>query len=152
MLNVFTFGYNYCIVHDIGTLVIGYNKNIQNGVNLGCITNQNFVNIPYGRLVDKLQYLSELNGIHCIVQEESYTSRASFWDKDDIPTYDPKKHGCYKFSGQRIHRGLYKLSDGYTFNADVNGALNILRKSNAVDLSVLSSRGDVDTPIRIRVA
>ena len=143
---------NYCIVHDIGTLVIGYNKNIQNGVNLGCITNQNFVNIPHGRLVDKLQYLSELNGIHCIVQEESYTSKASFWDKDDIPTYDPKKHGCYKFSGQRIYRGLYKLSDGYTFNADVNGALNILRKSNAVDLSVLSSRGDVDTPIRIRVA
>ena len=37
-------------------------------------------------------------------------------------------------------------------NADVNGALNIMRKSKVVDLTVLYSRGGVDTPVRIRVA
>ena len=47
---------------------------------------------------------------------------------------------------------FYQTSKGYIFNADVNGALNILRKSNVVDLEVLYSRGEVDTPVRIRMA
>ena len=58
----------------------------------------------------------------------------------------------YEFSGNRVHRGLYKTANDKTFNADVNGALNILRKSSVVDLNVLYSRGEVDTPIRIRIA
>ena len=58
----------------------------------------------------------------------------------------------YEFSGNRIHRGMYKTKDGITFNADVNGVLNILRKSSVVSLETLYGRGDVDTPIRIRVA
>lgn len=58
----------------------------------------------------------------------------------------------YEFSGNRIHRGMYKTKDGITFNADVNGALNILRKSSVVSLETLYGRGDVDTPIRIRVS
>ena len=49
-------------------------------------------------------------------------------------------------------QGLYRCFDGKMLNADVNGALNILRKSSVVDLKVLYSRGDVDTPVRIRVA
>ena len=40
---------------------------------------------------------------------------------------------------------------GILINADVNGALNILRKSNVVDLTVLYNRGELDTPKRIRV-
>ena len=52
----------------------------------------------------------------------------------------------------RIQRGLYKTASGYIFNADVNGALNIMRKSNVVDMNILYTRGEVDTPIRIRVA
>ncbi|MCQ2432894.1 MAG: transposase, partial [Clostridia bacterium] len=45
-------------------------------------------------------------------------------------------------------------SNGMMLNADINGALNILRKtkSNVVDLTVLYGRGEVDTPVRIRVA
>ena len=57
----------------------------------------------------------------------------------------------YEFSGSRIRRGLYRTSTGFEFNADVNGALNILRKSNVVSLLWLYSRGGVDTPARIRV-
>jgi transposase len=58
----------------------------------------------------------------------------------------------YQFSGERVHRGLYRTASGKTFNADVNGALNIMRKSNVVDLSILYDRGEVDTPVRIRIA
>ena len=87
-----------------------------------------------------------------ILQEESYTSKASFWDRDELPVSKDDINQEHKFSGQRIHRGQYRTADGRLLNADVNGALNILRKSNVVDLTVLYSRGDVDTPIRIRVA
>lgn len=143
---------DYCISHDIGTLVVGYNETFQRGTNLGRQNNQNFVNIPYGRLRDKLEYLCELNGIAFVKQEESYTSKSSFWDKDELPVYNADNPKTYRFSGNRVYRGLYKTASGRTFNADVNGALNILRKSNVVDLSILYARGDVDTPIRIRVA
>lgn len=143
---------NYCIANDIGTLVVGYNETFQRGSNLGKQTNQNFVSIPYGKLRDKLQYLCELNGIAFVKQEESYTSKASFWDKDNIPVYNADNPQEYEFSGNRIHRGMYKTKDGITFNADVNGALNILRKSSVVSLETLYGRGEVDTPVRIRVA
>lgn len=143
---------NYCITNDIGTLVVGYNETFQQGSNLGKRTNQNFVSIPYGKLRDKLQYLCKLNGIAFVKQEESYTSKASFWDKDDIPVYNEDNPKSYVFSGKRVHRGLYKCSNGKTLNADVNGALNILRKSSVVSLETLYGRGEVDTPVRIRVA
>ena len=141
---------DYCINNDIGILVLGYNKTFQNGVNLGKANNQNFVNLPFGKLCRKLKYLCELNGITFVEQEESYTSKASFWDKDKIPVYGTNVTS--KFSGKRIHRGMYKTSDGRLLNADVNAALNILRKSNVVSLQALYRRGEVDTPLRIRVA
>ena len=143
---------NYCINNDIGTLVAGYNKDFQSRAAIGKISNQNFVNIPFSKLLNKLEYLCKLNGIRFLKQEESYTSKADFWSNDYIPTYDPDHDSRYRFSGKRIYRGLYKSQSGMTLNADVNGALNILRKSSVVDLSVLYSRGEVDTPIRIRVA
>ena len=143
---------DYCIQNDIGTLVVGYNETFQREANIGRVSNQSFVSIPYGKLREKLEYLCELNGITYVKQEESYTSKASFWDKDDIPVYNEDNPQSCVFSGKRVHRGLYKCSDGRTLNADVNGALNILRKSSVVDLTVLYSRGDVDTPVRIRVA
>ncbi len=143
---------DYCLDHNIGTVVIGYNKDFQQKSRMGKVNNQNFVNIPVGRLCDKLEYLCKLNNIICIRQEESYTSKASFWDRDNIPVYKYGDDTTYNFSGRRIHRGLYKISSGYTFNADVNGAMNIMRKSKVVDLRVLYSRGVVDTPVRIRIA
>ena len=143
---------NYCIAHNIGTLVVGYNETFQQNTDIGRQNNQNFVNIPYGKLRSKLEYLCELNGIAFVKQEESYTSKASFWDKDVIPVYNADNPQKYYFSGKRIQRGLYKTSDGMLLNADVNGALNILRKSSVVDLTVLYGSGEVDTPVRIRVA
>ena len=88
---------DYCIANDIGTLVFGYNETFQRSSHIGKQNNQNFVNIPYGQLRDKLEYLCELNGIVFVKQEESYTSKSSFWDKDDIPVYNadnPKGECC----------------------------------------------------------
>ena len=142
---------NYCLNNDIGKIVLGYNEDFQRNLNIGSINNQNFVNIPYGKLRDKLIYLCKLYGIEFKLQEESYTSKASFFDGDIIPVYDKENQKEYKFSGKRIKRGLYQTSKGYQLNADCNGALNILRKSKVVDLSVLYNRGELDTPKRIRV-
>ena len=143
---------NYCINNDIGTLVVGYNETFQRGSDMGKSNNQTFVNIPYGQLRSKLEYLCQLNGIVFVKQEESYTSKSSFWDKDGIPVYNNDNPKDYTFSGKRIKRGIYQCANGKCLNADVNGALNILRKSNVVSLDGLYSRGEVDTPVRIRIA
>ena len=142
---------NYCLNNDIGKLVLGYNEDFQRKSNIGSINNQNFVNIPYGKLRDKLIYLCKLYGIEFKLQEESYTSKASFFDGDEIPIYDKENPQEYIFSGKRIKRGLYQTSSGKLINADCNGALNILRKSKVVDLSILYNRGELNTPKRIRV-
>ena len=143
---------DYCISNDIGTLVVGYNETFQRDTNMGKVNNQIFVNIPYGQLRSKLEYLCELNDIVFVKQEESYTSKASFWDRDAIPIYNNDNPKTYTFSGKRIHRGMYQCANGKCLNADINGALNILRKSNVVSLEGLYTRGEVDTPIRIRIA
>lgn len=92
---------DYCIQNDIGTLVVGYNETFQKRSNIGKVNNQNFVNIPYGKLREKLEYLCELNGITYVKQEESYTSKASFWDKNDIPSY---KTASYSYANGRAIR------------------------------------------------
>ena len=143
---------NYCLSNDIGTLVIGYNQSFQSKVNLGKRNNQIFTQLPFGKIREKLEYLCKRYNINYIMQEESYTSKASFFDNDDLPTYNMDNPQKYKFNGSRVKRGLYQTKEGYYFNADCNGALNILRKSRAVDLTVLCSRGDLDTPKRIRIS
>lgn len=143
---------NYCLENNIGTLVYGYNNDFQRNSDIGKKNNQNFVNIPFSKLQSKLEYLCEFYGIKYVDQEESYTSKASFFDMDIIPEYKEKDNIEYSFSGKRVRRGMYKTLKGYILNADVNGALNILKKSKVVDLEVLYHRGEVDTPIRIRVS
>jgi len=143
---------NYCVANNIGSLVLGKNDGFQDSINLGKRNNQTFVNIPFGKFARKLSYLCELNGIKYVEQEESYTSKASFFDKDEIPVYSKDDKTNYAFSGKRVKRGLYKTKTGVYLNADINGALNILRKSNVVSLDGLYDSGVVDTPIRIRIA
>ena len=143
---------NYCLSNNIGTLVIGYNQSFQNKINLGRRNNQIFTQLPFGKIREKLEYLCKRYNINYILQEESYTSKASFFDNDELPIYNMDNPQNYEFSGKRIKRGLYQTKNNYRFNADCNGALNILRKSKAVDLTVLCYRGELDTPKRIRIA
>ena len=143
---------NYCLSNDIGTLVIGYNQSFQNKTNLGKRNNQIFTHLPFGKIREKLEYLCKRYNINYILQEESYTSKASFFDNDELPIYNADNPQTYEFSGKRVKRGLYQTKNNYCFNADCNGALNILHKSKAVDLTVLCRRGELDTPKRIRIS
>ena len=119
---------------------------------MGKRNNQKFVSIPYNYFRRFLAYLCVRHGIRYVEQEESYSSKASFKDLDDIPVYDENASGKHKFSGRRVKRGLYKFSDGTFVNADINGSLNIMRKSKQnFDYEELC-RGLLDSPMRIRVS
>lgn len=113
-------------VERISKLVVGYNRGWKQEINLGSKNNQNFVSIPFRKILDILKYKLEDNGIEYI--EQSYTSKASYLDNDDIPVYR-EETGELKFSGRRIKRGIYKSKQGKIIDADLNGALNILKKS-----------------------
>ena len=113
----------------ISKLIVGYNKNWKQNINIGKANNQNFVNIPFRKILDILRYKLEENGIECKEQEESYTSQSSYLDNDNIPTYHKGNSQEYLFSGKRITRNLYQSKQGKIINADLNGALNILKKS-----------------------
>ena len=143
---------NYCIEHKIGTIICGYNEDFKRGINLGRKTNQKFVQIPFCKLKDYLKYKCELHGIDYMEQEESYTSKASFFDLDNIPVYEEGVHHNGEFSGQRIYRGLYRSSDKTVINADVNGAANILRKSKHDFDFEKMCRGLKASPMRIRLS
>lgn len=143
---------NNCIEHQIGTLIVGYNKDFKRSVNIGKINNQNFVQIPLGNLRQQLEFLCWTYGINYIEQEESYTSKSSFIDGDILPEYKAEQPYLGQFSGKRIHRGLYQSKDGITINADVNGAANIGRKCKQNFTFEELSSGLLASPKRIRVA
>jgi len=113
---------DWCLDNELNTIVIGYNEFWKTEINIGKRNNQNFVNIPFKTLVWMIEYKARKIGINVIKHEESYTSKCSFLDLEDI-----KKHE--KYLGVRVKRGLFKSSTGRTINSDVNGSLNILRKA-----------------------
>ena len=119
---------NYLVSQTIDVLVIGTNKGWKQNINIGSHNNQNFVDVPFCKFKQILTYLCEENGIEIHEQEESYTSKASFFDKDFIPTFTSGDNKKYTFSGDRVCRGLYKTKNKKLINADVNGSLNILKK------------------------
>ena len=112
---------NQLVSNQINTLVIGYNKGWKQEVNIGRRNNQKFVDIPFNTLLDMLHYKCNLAGISMIITEESYTSKCSFIDNEEI-----KKKEVYY--GKRTKRGLYRSKDGRLINADINGSYNIMRK------------------------
>ena len=114
------------VKNGISKIIIGNNIGWKNEINIGRRNNQNFVNIPHTKLFNQLLYKGLLNGIEVIFSEESYTSKASFFDRDELPIYG--ENDSPKFSGGRISRGLYKDSKGNIWNADLNGGGNIMRK------------------------
>jgi putative transposase len=121
---------NLLLEWQIDTLVIGKNKNWKQKIKLGKANNQNFTKIPHNSLIEKIRYKCELKGIKVVETEESYTSKSSFLDSDEIPIYgEEKEKEKISFSGKRISRGLYKTREGKIINSDVNGSYNILRKA-----------------------
>ena len=111
---------NQAVSNNFNTIIIGKNKSWKQEINLGTRNNQNFVFIPFNKLIDKIKYKASLKGITVIETEESYTSKCSFFDNEF-----PCKQESYL--GERVFRGLFKSSKGF-INADLNGALNIIKK------------------------
>ena len=112
---------NYLVSENINTLIIGNNKGWKQNTNIGNVNNQNFVQIPFYRLIQMLSYKCKMSGINIEIITEEYTSKCSFLDNEVIGKHD-------KYLGKRITRGLFISSSGKSINADVNGSYNILRK------------------------
>jgi putative transposase len=143
---------DHCLKYGIGTLVIGWNEGFKSNANMGRLNNQKFVQMPLGKLKNRLKQLCELHGIQFVETEEAYTSKASYLDGDSLPKFGEKPDG-WKASGKRVQRGLYQSADGAILNADLNGAANILRKVASklgVDLSRLGRRC-LTTVARVRL-
>lgn len=112
---------NFLVSNNISTLVIGYNEEWKQNINIGKKNNQNFVSIPFYTFINQLEYKCKLEGINVILTEESYTSKCSFIDNEEVCKHDT-------YLGKRIKRGLFKSKEGKIINADLNGSLNILKK------------------------
>ena len=106
---------------NVSKFVIGLNKQFKTEINIGSKNNQNFVSIPHSQFINMLTYKCKLEGIDVIVREESYTSKCSFLDNENV-----RKHN--KYMGKRVKRGMFVSAKGLKINADVNAAANILRK------------------------
>jgi putative transposase len=118
------------MAEEIGTLIIGKNSFWKQDPAMRKKDKQHFVQLPHARFIDMLCYKAKLVGIQVILQEESYTSKASFLDLDPIPTYGKEEECEPVFSGRRVKRGIYKSSDKRRINADINKSYNIMHKAS----------------------
>lgn len=136
---------DFCKKNDIGTIVIGLNKNWKQNVNLGNKNNQKFVEIPFSSLINKISYKAKLVGIDVKITEESYTSKV-----DHLSFESLEKHDIYL--GKRKKRGLFQSSVNQLINADINGSIGIARKvfGDSAVQQIISS-GLAFNPIRVNI-
>lgn len=133
----------YAIANKVEKIVIGHNKNWKQNINIGKNNNQNFVTVPFNVLIDILKYKAERYiNLSLSTVEESYTSICDHLANEKLCHHD-------SYLGERIKRGLFISSTGKALNSDINGAIGILRKVNAItdeQLMLLRDRGDVVSP------
>ena len=122
---------NHALENHVGEIIIGYNDSFKDS-KISKQMNQWFRSIPIARLRDRILYVAKQYDIKTSIVNESYTSISSYIDQDEL-----KKSN---FSGKRIKRGLYRSKDGIIINADLNAALNILKKSKP-DAKRIGSKG-----------
>lgn len=135
-----------CIEHNINTIYIGHNPNWKQESKMSKQNNQNFVQIPFNKLIDQLKHkASRYIDLNVVVVEESYTSKVDHLAFESLEHHE-------EYSGKRIKRGLFMSSTGKLLNADINGSIGILRKGKAItdeQLLLLRDRGDVVSPAKL---
>ena len=141
----------------VKNIIYGKNVNFKKEISLGKVNNQNFVNIPFNQIIERLRYKALLAGINFMTVEESYTSKTSFLDEEKLHSYktnQPKKG--YTYLGDRFTRSLFRSKNGYVIHADINASFNIIRKVtgdiiyNFVDK--VSIRGSCPKRVKINLA
>ena len=134
---------DYCVKNNIGTIIIGHNKSWKQKANIGKINNQKFVQIPFNTFIRQLQYKAENINITYIITEENYTSKVDHLANESLCHHD-------NYLGKRIKRGLFKSSTKKVLNADLNGAIGILRKAiNESSFKKIIDRGFVINPVKV---
>ena len=111
----------YLTKNNIQLLIVGYNKQWKQNSKLSKNTNQTFIQIPYLKLIQILQYKCYENNIIFKVTNEAYTSGTSFIDNES-----PSQENYNK--SRRTHRGLFLTTKGIKINADVNASYQIMKK------------------------
>jgi IS605 OrfB family transposase len=110
----------------------------QGDIKLGKKTKQNFIQIPFGKLLDFIQYKAEELGIKVINIDEAYTSKTSCINADVFAVQEKAKNkepiltkkikDYSKALLSPVKRGLLKDKiSNIVFNADVNGAVNHIK-------------------------
>ncbi|WP_064430161.1 RNA-guided endonuclease InsQ/TnpB family protein, partial [Helicobacter suis] len=135
----------HCLKNSISTIVIGENEGWKQKLGLSKRNNQNFTYIPYQSFLDKLRYKCELAGIKLLITEESWTSKCDHLANETMQHHE-------QYLGKRVKRGLFKSSTGKFLNADINGAIGILRKVFPDAVQTLRDSGVVFTPVKISLA
>ena len=140
----------------IKNIIYGKNVDFKKEINLGKVTNQNFVNIPFNQIIERLRYKALLAGINFMTVEESYTSKTSFLDEEKLHSYKrsqdkPKKD--YTFLGDRFTRSLFRTKKGYVIHADINASFNIIRKVTGDNIYVFVNIGAIkgSCPKRVKI-
>ncbi|MHA1917543.1 MAG: RNA-guided endonuclease InsQ/TnpB family protein [Candidatus Ranarchaeia archaeon] len=131
---------NHCIEHNIGKVVIGYNVGWKQNINIGKRNNQTFVQVPFLKFVQQVEYKTKLLGIDMVRVSEEFTSQTC----SNCGVVD---------KSNRKHRGLYVCSKcGLVLNADVNASKNILKKGVPESESVwIGDRGFLDRPVVVKI-
>jgi len=124
---------------NISVLVIGDITNIRKGKSFGKIGNQKLHSWSFSKITQQIEYKASLYGIRVVRVSEEYTSQTCSC--------------CNNIrKNNRKHRGLYVCKFcGRVINADVNGAVNILKKYLQMFPIEQRSIGFVEKPIMYQV-
>ena len=133
---------NFCEENNINTIIIGKNKGWKVESDMDKKHNQPFVQIPFARFIEMIQYKAKEKGITVILVEESYTSGTSYID-NETPT-----KGYYNYS-RRESRGMFLSNGKIKINADLNGAYQIIKK--AVPSLQYEKDRDYLQPVKINI-
>ena len=145
---------NHLLELGVKNIIYGKNVNLKKEINLGKVNNQNFVNIPFNQLIERLRYKAQLAGMNFMTVEESYTSKTSFLDREKLYHYKNNKPSKnYSFLGKRFSRSLFRSQLGYVIHADINASFNIIRKVSGNEIYNYVNLGSIkgSSPKRLRI-